>query len=67
MVDILSWDKSIDEDVKTSDDKKVGKVRAVTTNNFIQIEKGTLTEKRDELCAEILHSGNTMETTSGWH
>jgi hypothetical protein len=44
MVDILSWDKSIDEDVKTSDDKKVGKVRAVTTD-FIQIQKGTLDKK----------------------
>ena len=34
MVDILSWDKSIDEDVKTSDDKKVGKIRAVTTDLY---------------------------------
>ncbi len=25
MADLLSWDKSIDKDVKTSDDKKVGK------------------------------------------
>ena len=44
MVDILSWDKSIDKDVKTSDDKKVGKVSAVTTE-FIQIQKGTLDKK----------------------
>jgi hypothetical protein len=44
MVDILSWDKSIDKDVKTSDDKKVGKVRAVTTD-YIQIQKGTLDKK----------------------
>ena len=55
MVDILSWDKSIDEDVKTSDDKKVGKVRAVTTD-FIQIEKGTL-DKKSLFCAKTLHSG----------
>ena len=44
MVELLSWDKSIDEDVKTSDDKKVGKIRAVTTD-FIQIQKGTLDKK----------------------
>ena len=44
MADILTWDKSIDEDVKTSDDKKVGKIRAVTTD-FIQIQKGTLDKK----------------------
>ena len=44
MADILSWDKSIDKDVKTSDDKKVGKVRAVTTD-YIQIQKGTSDKK----------------------
>ena len=44
MVDILSWDKSIDKDVKTSDDKKVGKVRTVTTD-YIQIQKGILDKK----------------------
>jgi hypothetical protein len=44
MADILSWDKSIDKDVKTSDDKKVGKVRAVTTD-YVQIQKGTLDKK----------------------
>lgn len=44
MVDILSWDKSIDVDVKTTDHKKVGKIRAVT-NNFIQIRKGSLDKK----------------------
>ena len=44
MADILSWDKSLDKDVKTSDDKKVGKVRAVTTD-YIQIQKGTLDKK----------------------
>ena len=48
MVDILSWDKSIDEDVKTSDDKKVGKIRAVTTD-YIQIQKGTLDKKYNSL------------------
>jgi hypothetical protein len=41
MTDILSWDKSIDKDVKTIDDKKVGKIRAVT-KDFIQIREGTL-------------------------
>lgn len=44
MVDVLSWDKSIDTDVKTSDDKKVGKIRAITSD-FIQIEKGKLDKK----------------------
>ena len=44
MVDVLSWDKSIDKDVKTSDDKKVGKIRAITSD-FIQIEKGKLDKK----------------------
>ena len=64
-MDILSWDKSIDEDVKTSDDKKVGKVRAVTTD-FIQIQKGTCTIKSTILCQNITFRG-MMETTSGWH
>jgi hypothetical protein len=44
MTDILSWDKSIDLDVKTTDHKKVGKIRAVT-NDFIQIRKGSLDKK----------------------
>ena len=55
MVDVLSWDKSIDENVKTSDDKKVGKVRAVTTD-FIQIQKGNSRQKV-LFCAKTLHSG----------
>ena len=55
MVDILSWDKSIDEDVKTSDDKKVGKVRAVTTD-YIQIQKGTARQKV-LFCTKTLHPG----------
>lgn len=44
MTDVLSWDKSIDLDVKTTDHKKVGKIRAVT-NDFIQIQKGSLDKK----------------------
>ena len=44
MSDILSWDKSIDKDVKTMDDKKVGKIRAIT-NDFIQIQKGSVDKK----------------------
>jgi hypothetical protein len=44
MVDVLSWNKSIDKDVKTTDKKKVGKVRAITSD-FIQIEKGKLDKK----------------------
>jgi hypothetical protein len=44
MTDVLSWDKSIDLDVKTTDHKKVGKIRAVT-NDFIQIRKGSLDKK----------------------
>src|SRR5574341_1803439 len=44
MADILTWDKSIDLDVKTTDHKKVGKIRAVT-NDFIQIRKGSLDRK----------------------
>jgi hypothetical protein len=44
LVDVLSWDKSIDKDVKSSDEKKVGKVRAIT-RDFIQIEKGKLDKK----------------------
>jgi hypothetical protein len=44
MTDVLSWDKSIDLDVKTTDHKKVGKIKAVT-NDFIQIRKGSLDKK----------------------
>lgn len=44
MSDILSWDKSIDKDVKTIDDEKVGKIRAIT-NDFIQIQKGSVDKK----------------------
>lgn len=44
MVDVLSWDKSLDKDVKTTDNKKVGKIRAITSD-FIQIEKGKLDKK----------------------
>jgi hypothetical protein len=44
LVDVLSWDKSIDKDVKTTDDKKIGKIRAITSD-FIQIEKGKLDKK----------------------
>ncbi len=44
MTDILSWEKSIDKDVKTINDKKVGKVRAVT-KDFMQIKKGAVDEK----------------------
>ena len=52
MVDILSWDKSIDKHVKTSDDKKVGNVRAVTTD-FMQIQKGYFRTKSTILCQNI--------------
>ena len=55
MVDVLSWDKSIDKDVKTNDDKKVGKVRAVTMD-YIQIQKGTV-EQKVLFCAQTLHPG----------
>jgi hypothetical protein len=44
MTDILSWDKSVDKEVKSSDRQKVGKIRAVT-NEFIQIQKGSLDKK----------------------
>lgn len=44
MADILSWDKSIDKDVKTIDDNKVGKISAIT-KDFIQIQKGTKDKK----------------------
>ena len=44
MTDILSWDKSVDKDVKSSDRHKVGKIRVVT-NEFIQIQKGSLDKK----------------------
>jgi hypothetical protein len=44
MTDILSWDKSVDKDVKSSDRHKVGKIIAVT-NEFIQIQKGSLDKK----------------------
>jgi len=44
MADLLSWDRSIDKDVKTSEDKKVGKVRAITAD-YIQIQKGALDKK----------------------
>jgi hypothetical protein len=44
LADILSWDKAIDRDVKTIDGKKVGKIRAVTTD-YIQIRKGKVDKK----------------------
>ena len=55
MVDILSWDKSIDEDVKTSDDKKVGKVRAVTTDLYTNSKR--YSRQKVLFCAKTLHSG----------
>jgi hypothetical protein len=39
MTDILSWNNSIDKEVKTIDDKMVGKIRNVT-KDFMQITKG---------------------------
>ena len=44
MADVLSWDKSIDKDVKSADRHKVGKIRAVT-EDFIQIQKGSIDKK----------------------
>jgi len=44
LAEILSWDKSIDKDVKTADGKKAGKIRAVT-KDFIQIRKGSIDKK----------------------
>jgi hypothetical protein len=44
MTDVLSWDKSIDKDVKTADQHKIGKIRAVT-KDFIQIQKGSVDKK----------------------
>jgi hypothetical protein len=44
MTEVLSWDKTIDKDVKSRDDKKMGKIKAITTE-FIQIEKGKLDKK----------------------
>lgn len=41
MIDILSWNNSIDKDVKTIDDEKVGKITAVT-RDFVQIRRGSL-------------------------
>jgi hypothetical protein len=44
MAEVLSWDKTIDKDVKSRDDEKIGKIKAITTD-FIQIEKGKLDKK----------------------
>lgn len=44
MGEVLSWDKTIDKDVKSRDDKKIGQIKAVTSD-FIQIEKGKLGKK----------------------
>jgi hypothetical protein len=44
MSEVLSWDKTIDKEVKSRDDKKIGKIKAVT-NEFIQVEKGKLDKK----------------------
>jgi hypothetical protein len=44
LVDILSWDKAIDKDVKTMDGKKIGEIRAVTTD-YIQIRRGKVDKK----------------------
>ena len=54
MVDILSWDKSIDKDVKTSDDKKVGKIRAVTTE---YTNSKRYYRQKVLFCAKTLHPG----------
>ena len=55
MVDILSWDKSIDKDVKTSDDKKVGKVRAVTTELYTNSKR--YFRQKVLFCTKTLHPG----------
>ena len=55
MADILSWDKSIDEDVKTSDDKKVGKIRAVTTDLYTNSKR--YCRQKILFCAKTLHPG----------
>ena len=44
MSEILSWDKSIDKEVKTADDKSVGEIKAIT-NDFIQVKKGKVSKK----------------------
>jgi hypothetical protein len=44
MSEVLSWDKTIDKEVKSRDDKKIGKIKAIT-NEFIQVEKGKLDKK----------------------
>jgi hypothetical protein len=44
MTVILSWNNSIDKEVKTIDDKMVGKIRSVT-KDFIQITKGILAKQ----------------------
>lgn len=44
MAEILSWDKSIDEDVKTAEGKKAGQIRAIS-KDFVQIRKGSIDKK----------------------
>ena len=44
MSEILTWDKSIDKKVKTADKKSLGRIKAIT-NDFIQVEKGSLGKK----------------------
>jgi hypothetical protein len=39
--DVISWDKTIDKKVKTSDDKDVGKVQSIT-RDYIQTIEGSI-------------------------
>ena len=44
MSNILTWDKSIHKKVKTADKRSLGRIKAIT-NDFIQVEKGSLGKK----------------------
>ena len=43
MSDVISWDKAIDKKVKSTDDKDLGKVEAIT-NDYIQVKEGLISK-----------------------
>ena len=43
MSDVISWDKAIGKKVKSTDDKDVGKVEAIT-NDYLQVKEGMISK-----------------------
>jgi len=43
MSDVISWDKAIGKKVKSTDDKDLGKVEAIT-NDYLQVKEGMISK-----------------------